>query len=190
MILAVSPEADRFQRLAGVLLQPRLHPVQPGFRIVPCRPPAPRQVEPDSHVLSSPGGPSPPGGLSSAMTSGPCPRHARDVSSRPIAAEFDGLLHAGEANIVLLPVLGEHSLLLLDEPQHMAQRKLMLPSFHGERMLGYEQVMADVAAEEIERWPLGEPYAVRPAMQRITLEVIMRTVFGVQDGLRPGLQPP
>src|SRR5918912_1869170 len=55
------------------------------------------------------------------------------------------LLHAGEANIVLLPVLGSHSVLLLDDDEHMAQRKLMLPSFHGERMRGYEDTMADVA---------------------------------------------
>ena len=63
------------------------------------------------------------------------------------------LLHAGEANVVLLPLLGSHSVLLLDEDAHMAQRKLMLPPFHGERMRGYEQTMAEVAAREIERWP-------------------------------------
>jgi cytochrome P450 family 135 len=91
------------------------------------------------------------------------------------------VLHAGEANIVLLPMLGHHSVLLLDEAAHMSQRKLMLPSFHGERMRNYQQVMADVAGAEIDSWPAGEPYAVRPAMQRITVEVIMRTVFGVQD---------
>jgi cytochrome P450 len=91
------------------------------------------------------------------------------------------VLHAGEANVVVLPLLGHHSLLLLDEATHMSQRKLMLPPFHGERMRSYEQTMAEVAAEEIESWPAGEPYAVRPAMQRITLEVIIRTVFGVQD---------
>src|SRR5215216_3196266 len=51
------------------------------------------------------------------------------------------LLHAGEANVVLLPVLGSHSVLLLDEDAHMAQRKLMLPSFHGARMRGYERTM-------------------------------------------------
>jgi cytochrome P450 len=94
------------------------------------------------------------------------------------------VLHAGEANVVVLPLLGHHSLLLLDEATHMSQRKLMLPPFHGERMRGYEQVMAEVAAEEIDGWPAGEPYAVRPAMQRITLEVIIRTVFGVQDDER------
>ena len=94
------------------------------------------------------------------------------------------VLHAGEANVVVLPLLGHHSVLVLDEAAHMSQRKLMLPSFHGERMRGYEQTMAEVAAEEIESWPAGQPYAVRPAMQRITLEVIIRTVFGVQDDER------
>ena len=94
------------------------------------------------------------------------------------------LLHAGEANVVLLPVLGSHSVLLLDEAAHMAQRKLMLPPFHGGRMRGYEQTMAEVAAREIERWPAGEPVSAWPTMQAITLEVIMRTVFGVTDAER------
>ena len=94
------------------------------------------------------------------------------------------LLHAGEANVVLMPVLGSHSVLLLDDDAHMAQRKLMLPSFHGERMRGYEQTMADVAAREIERWPAGVPVRAWPTMQAITLEVIMRTVFGVRDSER------
>ena len=94
------------------------------------------------------------------------------------------LLHAGEANIVLLPVLGGHSVLLLDDDAHMAHRKLMLPPFHGERMRGYEQTMGEVAAREIERWPAGEPLAAWPTMQTITLEVIMRTVFGVQESGR------
>jgi cytochrome P450 len=94
------------------------------------------------------------------------------------------VLHAGEANIVVQPFLGDHSVLLLDEAAHMSQRKLMLPPFHGERMRSYQRTMAEVAAAEVESWPVGQPYAVRPAMQRITLEVIMRTVFGVQDGER------
>jgi cytochrome P450 len=103
------------------------------------------------------------------------------------------VLHAGEANVVLLPMLGHHSVLLLDEAAHMSQRKLMLPPFHGERMRRYEQVMTEVAAAEIESWPAGEPYAVRPAMQRITLEVIMRTVFGsanprLRDALATALE--
>jgi cytochrome P450 family 135 len=94
------------------------------------------------------------------------------------------LLRAGEANIVLLPVLGEHSVLLLDEPEHMVQRKLMLPPFHGKRMHAYRGVMARVAAEEIDRWPTDEPVRMRPRMQAVTLEVILRAVFGVAEGER------
>ena len=94
------------------------------------------------------------------------------------------LLHAGEANIVLLPVLGSQSVLLLDDDAHMAQRKLMLPPFHGERMRGYEEIMSEVAAREVERWPAGERLRAWPTMQTITLEVIMRTVFGVRESDR------
>ena len=94
------------------------------------------------------------------------------------------LLHAGEANIVLLPVLGEHSVLLLDEPAHMKERKLMLPSFHGKRMQAYGDLMAEVAAEEIDRWPADRPVRMRPRMQAMTLEIILRAVFGVDEGER------
>jgi cytochrome P450 family 135 len=94
------------------------------------------------------------------------------------------LLHAGEANVVLLPLVGSNSVLLLDEAQHMRQRKLMLPPFHGERMREYEAIMADVAEREIDSWPHGTPIPTAPAMQAITLEVIMRAVFGVEEGAR------
>ena len=94
------------------------------------------------------------------------------------------LLHAGEANVVLLPVLGPQSVLLLDEQEHMAERKLMLPSFHGERMRRYEDVMSEVAARAIEAWPSDARLSTWPTMQAVTLEVIMRTVFGVQDAER------
>ncbi len=94
------------------------------------------------------------------------------------------LLHAGEANRILLPLLGHNSVLLLDDAAHMRQRKLMLPPFHGERMRGFQRIMAEAAREEIERWPLGEVHPVRPATQRITLDIITRTVFGVTDEAR------
>jgi cytochrome P450 family 135 len=94
------------------------------------------------------------------------------------------LLHAGAANVVLLPVLGEHSVLLLDEPEHMAQRKLMLPSFHGKRMQAYQDLMARAAAAEIDHWPTDAPVRMRPRMQAVTLEVILRAVFGVDEGER------
>jgi cytochrome P450 family 135 len=94
------------------------------------------------------------------------------------------LLHAGEANEVLRPVLGDRSVLLLDESAHMQQRKLMLPPLHGERMQRYGELMAEAAAREVETWPVGVPTRVLPGMQRVTLEVIMRAVFGVAHGER------
>jgi cytochrome P450 len=94
------------------------------------------------------------------------------------------LLHAGEANRILLPVLGPSSVLLLDEGAHLSQRKLMLPAFHGERMQRYGELMSGVAAREIERWPLGESYPLRGPMQAMTLEIILLAVFGVSEGVR------
>jgi cytochrome P450 family 135 len=96
------------------------------------------------------------------------------------------LLHAGEANRILLPVVGPHSLLLLDRDEHMEHRKLLLPPFHGKRMKAYGELMAEIAAAEIERWPLGEPYQLRPRMQAITLDIILRAVFGMTEGERMG----
>ena len=90
-------------------------------------------------------------------------------------------LLAGVGNEVLRPLLGPRSVLTLDEPEHMRQRKLLLPPFHGDRMKLYGEVIADATRREIERWPVGEPFAVQGSMQAITLEVIMRAVFGVRD---------
>jgi cytochrome P450 len=88
---------------------------------------------------------------------------------------------AGEANPLLGPLLGPRSVMLLDEPEHMTHRKFMLPSFHGERMRGYGEMMVEVARAEIARWPVGEPFALWPRMQAISMEVVMRAVFGTTD---------
>jgi cytochrome P450 family 135 len=93
-------------------------------------------------------------------------------------------LHAGKANALLAPVLGDRSVLLLDGDEHLRQRKLMLPPFHGKRLKGYEQVMREAADHAIDAWPVGREFALMPSMQMLTLEVIMRTVFGVEDGAR------
>src|SRR5438874_4572325 len=90
-------------------------------------------------------------------------------------------LHAGEGNAVLGPLLGRHSVLLLDGDEHMRQRKLLLPPFHGRRMEAYADVMRQVAERDIAAWPAGRAFAVLPHTQAITLEVIMRAVFGIQD---------
>jgi cytochrome P450 len=88
---------------------------------------------------------------------------------------------AGIANDPLRPLLGPRSVLTLDDPEHMRQRKLLLPPFHGERMALYGETIRDATERVIARWPTGEPFAVQPSMQAITLEVIMRAVFGVTD---------
>ena len=94
------------------------------------------------------------------------------------------LLHAGEGNAILKPILGEHSVLLLDEKPHLRQRKLLLPPLHGERMQQYGELMERVASEEVARWPHGEPLVLQPRMQAVTLEVIIRAVFGLREGER------
>jgi cytochrome P450 len=95
------------------------------------------------------------------------------------------VLHAGEANATPLePLMGKNSVLLLDGPEHMRQRKLMLPSFHGERMQRYGDLMREIAEDEIKRWPVGDPFPLRPRTQAITLEIIMRAVFGIDDAER------
>ena len=84
-------------------------------------------------------------------------------------------------NIILKPLLGPGSLLLQEGEEHLRRRKLMLPPFHGERMRDYEDVIATATERAISNWPEGEVFALHPGMQQITLEVILRAVFGVED---------
>lgn len=91
------------------------------------------------------------------------------------------VLRAGEGNRVLLPLLGKHSVLLLDGREHLRQRKLLLPPFHGERMQRYREIMEEATAREVATWTLGAPVQLARRMQEITLEVILRAVFGVRE---------
>ena len=92
------------------------------------------------------------------------------------------VLHAGEANEILRPSLGSHSVLLLDEKPHMRQRKLLLPAFHGEKLRRQRESMERVAAEQVERMPPDRPFSLRPHSQAIALEVILDIVLGVDKG--------
>jgi cytochrome P450 len=94
------------------------------------------------------------------------------------------VLHPGEGARVLEPVVGTHSVILLDEAAHIEQRKLMLPAFHGERMERLSDLIAEVAGREIAGWPRGEPIELGPRLQRLTLEIILRAVFGLDPGER------
>jgi cytochrome P450 len=92
------------------------------------------------------------------------------------------LLHAGEANATVLePALGPNSVLTLDEGEHLRQRKLLLPPFHGERVASYGELIREITERNMETWPVGRPFALRPHTQQITLAVILRAVFGLRD---------
>jgi cytochrome P450 len=90
-------------------------------------------------------------------------------------------LLAGQANEILRPVLGDHSVLLLDRSEHLRERKLILPAFHGERMQRYGDLMREIAEAEIATWPAGEELRLAPRMQALTLEIILRAVFGMRE---------
>jgi cytochrome P450 len=91
---------------------------------------------------------------------------------------------AVEASPSLAPLLGPRSVMLLDEPEHMAHRKLMLPAFHGERMQAYGEMVVEVTRRELESWPTGEQIALWPRMQAISSEVLLRSVFGTASSER------
>jgi cytochrome P450 len=84
----------------------------------------------------------------------------------------------------LRPVMGPRSVLLLEGAEHLARRRLMLPPFHGERMRAYETTVREIAERDIDSWPLEKPFVLHPRMQGVTLEVILRAVFGVADPQR------
>ena len=86
----------------------------------------------------------------------------------------------------LRPIVGSTSVLTAVGPRHLRQRKLLLPPFHGEAVERYVRMIEEVAAREIDRWPTGEPFALAPRMQAVTLDVIMSGIFGIEGRPAPG----
>lgn len=100
---------------------------------------------------------------------------------------------AGEANRILLPVVGRNSVLLLDRDAHKEQRRLLMPAFRGNHLQNYMSTMTAIVEAEIAGWPRGVPIRLHPRMQALTLEVILHLVFGLERGekmdrLRQALQ--
>jgi cytochrome P450 len=91
-------------------------------------------------------------------------------------------VHPGEGARILEPMIGSNSVILLDEGAHLEQRKLMLPAFHGEKMQRLTGLMTELAERELDGWPVREPVALHPRLQRLTLEIILRAVFGLEQG--------
>jgi cytochrome P450 len=92
------------------------------------------------------------------------------------------VLHPGEGARILEPLIGRNSVILLDEDEHLEQRRLLLPAFHGERMQRLTGLMTELAEREVGSWPTDEPVALHPRLQRVTLEIILRVVFGLEEG--------
>jgi cytochrome P450 len=92
--------------------------------------------------------------------------------------------NVAEPREIMEPVVGQASLLLLDGDRHMRMRKLMLPAFHGEAIAHYTELIAEIAEREIDRWRPGDTVRMRAVGQEITLEVMIRAVFGVSEPAR------
>lgn len=107
------------------------------------------------------------------------PDAVREVFTGPPA-----VLRAGESNAPLSVLVGERSVLVLDGPEHLRQRKLLLPPFHGEKLRSAEALIARATRRELEGWPLGRSFPTLPAMQAVTLDVVVQVVFGVRDVAR------
>src|SRR4051812_21261948 len=107
------------------------------------------------------------------------PEHAKEIF-----AGDPEVLHAGKGNAILGPVMGEHSLLLQDSAEHRRARKLLVPAFNGAALRGYESVVTALAQDEVARWTPGRPFRSLDRMNAVTLEVILRVVFGVTDEAR------
>jgi hypothetical protein len=94
------------------------------------------------------------------------------------------VLHPGEGARILEPIVGPNSVILLDEAPHLEQRKLMLPAFHGEAMQSLAELMTELTEREIASWPAEQPIALHPRLQRLTLEIVLRAVFGLEQGAK------
>lgn len=90
----------------------------------------------------------------------------------------------GSSADLIKPIAGERSVIFLSGDDHMRQRKLLLPPFHGEQVKRWSERIEAIAEEELDRLPLGVPISLRPTMQRITFDVICRLVFGMKDAAR------
>lgn len=105
------------------------------------------------------------------------PQEVKEVLTAP-----PEVLHPGEGAKVIEPVVGPSSVIVLDEERHLEQRRLMLPPFHGEALQRLTRVIDEYAEREVSSWPLGEPVALHPRLQRVALEIILRAVFGLEQG--------
>jgi cytochrome P450 len=109
---------------------------------------------------------------------------ARPEDIRTVFTGPATVFHAGEGNAILGPVMGEHSVLLVDEDKHRRVRRLLMPAFHGAALRGYQDLVSRLAVAEVDRWPTGRTFRAHERMNALTLEIILQVVFGVTDQAR------
>jgi cytochrome P450 len=103
---------------------------------------------------------------------------------RAVFAGSSSVFHAGEGNAILRPIMGRHSVLLLDEGEHLRIRQLLMPAFNGASLRDYRQLITEITQAELAGWPVGRPVELHRRMQVLTLEIILQVVFGVTDQRR------
>src|SRR5256885_9438424 len=118
-----------------------------------------------------------PSGMKLVVVSGP--EAVKDVFTAPA-----DVAPSAAGNSPVRPVMGPSSVIVLTGPEHMRQRKLLLPPFHGERMREYEETIVDATRKDMATWPLGAPMRLQERTRAITLEAILRAVFGVEEAGR------
>ncbi|WP_314037457.1 cytochrome P450 [Dietzia sp. CH92] len=103
---------------------------------------------------------------------------------RDVFAGSPSIFHAGKGNDLLRPLLGDHSLLLQDGDEHARARRLLAPAFGRREIDGYRTLVEEVTAEQLSRWPRSGRVRAHVLLNQLTLEVILRVVFGVTDSAR------
>ena len=116
-------------------------------------------------------------GLGSVVVIGN-PQAVEEIFSKD--SQFD----VGRANALAQPLVGRNSLMLMDGARHRRERKLLMPPFHGERLVTYAKQICTIAEQVANQWPVGQTFVARTAMQKISLEVILQIVFGLSEGER------
>ena len=119
-----------------------------------------------------------------ALTVPPMVYMSDPAEIKKVFAGDPSVFHAGEANAMLGGLLGDTSVLVIDDDMHRDFRRLMLPPFHRDAVARQTEQMTEITAQNISGWPVGQPFAVAPKMSEITLEVILRTVIGASDPAR------
>ena len=108
----------------------------------------------------------------------------RPEQAKEIFAGDPEIFHAGKGNAILGPIMGLDSLLLQDSVDHKRARKLLMPAFNGHALRDYRALVTDLAAAEVAQWEPGSTFRSLDRMNALTLEIILRVVYGVTDEAR------